>query len=174
MNLPRSVLVLQLVDREYLPPFGLGDGEQLGDGIVVLAELGLVEQADGVGISQDRVLDDGVSEDIAQLLGDNHDLSPEFPDGLYRYRKVGRHERREVIAFRRGFLHDQGFPAVFAVAHLLQENVHDDERYDGKKYLVLFQIIDFDTYRSLLRVARSRWSLSTVPNSCPEWNLRST
>src|SRR5690606_21920433 len=77
-----SVLVFQLVYREYLTALGIGDGKEFGDRIVIFLKLTLVKQADGVRVGKDTILHDGIAKDITKFLCYHDDLAPKLPDGF--------------------------------------------------------------------------------------------
>src|SRR5690606_12075532 len=104
-----SVLVVQTVDRKNLFLLRFVDGQQFGN----LSKVGfvLLQQDDGVRIVYDAVLDDGIADDVVDLLCYLDDFPQNFRTVLFRYKRkfaimgeeMARHASSKISVFRRFF-----------------------------------------------------------------------
>ena len=145
-----SFLILQTVDGEYLLAVHIGQTKYRLDGVESFLEFTLVEQHHHI-----RVVDDGffhylTADDVLYLLCHHTHACPEFSGGLIQIFYVFRHHGRGD-----GFpcLLDDEHLSVLFNAHLLQEDVHDDERHQWKKQWIILDTVDFKDNEGLIKQA---------------------
>jgi hypothetical protein len=101
----------------------------------------LIQQDEGVRVIDNTVFYDGISDNIVQLLCNDHRFTPKFPYRFVQIENVSSHQ------FAGNgfpcFFYNQGFSTVFSESHLLNKCIHDDERHNWKQLRIVLYIVNF-------------------------------
>ncbi len=142
-----SLLVIEGVDCEYLLLLNRCQSEYGRYVAVPVLELRLVEQYLHIGVVDYRLFYDGRVYHIVKLLCHHTGYAVELADGLIQELYVLRHSGR---GYRFPCLLDYQGLATFLDTHFLEKNVHDYQHNDREKHRVVFNLVDFKDYETLV------------------------